>query len=700
MLTLRFAPSFVGATVLFPALVACAPSPDADTAEPTVATTEPGPTINSYVAAMLGRMDPQADPCQDFFRYACGGWIDRTELPADKPRWGTFGELSQRNNEVVRDLLADAAQNPGADPDRLRVGAFYSACMDEKTIEGAGAQPIVPVLAEIDAVTNKKAYVKLLGQLHRQYLGGGGALFSTGVWPDAKNPDRYIVNISQGGLGFFDRDFYLKDDPRSQQLLTAYRDHVAAMLALTGTADDQAKKEAEAIVAFETKLAEISKPRHELRDPDKTYNKIDRGGLQKLDRKFPWDAYFEGAGPGNAAQDIDVAVPDVIQGTTKLVHGTKLDTLKAYLRWHVVKAQASNLPAAFENEAFRFNAMVSGAKELPPRWERCVSKTTGAFPEIVGRYFVDKTFAGASKDIALGMIGDIEHAFQDGLPKLAWMDDTTRGRAVGKMQAITNKIGYPDKWLDYSSVTTSANDHFGNVLAASTFDYDRQSQRIGQPVDRGEWFMPPSIVNAYYNPSANEIVFPAGILQPPFFHQDMPAPMNYGAIGMVMGHELTHGFDDSGRKYDGSGRLTQWWEPEVSTRFDERAACVEQTYSAIEVQPGVNINGKLTLGENIADFGGVKQAYLAYQSHAVNAPAPTDGSWGQFTPEQLFFLGYGQGWCSKATPEIERMLITLDSHSPARERVNVPVSHLPEFWAAFECAEGTAMHPTNTCEVW
>ncbi|MEE9382529.1 MAG: M13 family metallopeptidase [Nannocystaceae bacterium] len=704
MLKPRLAFLLSGPTLCATALTNCAPSPvaDAATAAPTTTptATDPAPPTNPYVTAMLGRMDPQADPCEDFFRYACGGWIDRTPLPPDKPRWGTFGELAQRNNEAVRDLLAQAAEAPNGDADRQRVGDFYTACMDEAAINGAGAAPLAAYLDKIDAVQNRNAYMRVVGEFHRQILDGGGALFSAGVYPDAKQPDRYIVNIGQGGLGFLDRDFYLKDDPRSKQLLTAYGVHVEKMLLLSGTPPERAQKGAVAILAFETRLAELSWPRADLRDPDKTYNKIDRKGLQKLNRKFAWKAYFDGAGAGDTAQDIDVAVPDFISGMTKLVARTKLDTLKAYLRWHVVKAQASNLSAAFENEAFRFSAMVSGAKELPARWERCVSKTTGAFPEIVGRYFVNATFPGDSKDIALTMIGQIEAAFAAGLPTLAWMDDTTRQRAITKMHAITNKIGHPDNWRDYSSVGTQPTAHFANVLASNEFEARRKIARIGQSVDKTEWFMPPSIVNAYYNPSANEIVFPAGILQPPFFHREMPAPMNYGAIGMVMGHELTHGFDDSGRKYDGTGRLTPWWEPEVSARFDEQASCVEKRYSTIEVQPGARINGKLTLGENIADLGGLKQAYAAYHAAATSTHAPSVAGWAQFTADQLFFLAYSQAWCSRATPEVERMMITLDSHAPPKYRVNVPMSNLSEFWDAFQCVEGTAMHPQNTCEVW
>jgi predicted metalloendopeptidase len=398
-------------------------------------------------------------------------------------------------------------------------------------------------------------------------------------------------------------------------------------------------------------------------------------------------------------KDINVAVPDFIKGMAETVAKTSPETLQAYLRWKLVDAAAMQLTKAFVDEDFVIQSKFTGQEEIQPRWKRCINATDEAYGELLGRYFVEHQFAGDSKTKALDIIHGIEGAFQANLPSLAWMDDTTRGRAVGKMSAIINKIGYPDKWRDYSKLESKKGDYYGNTMAARAFDFDREMAKIGKSVDRTEWGMSPPTVNAYYNPLVNEIVFPAGILQRPFFNRDFTPPMNYGAMGMVVGHELTHGFDDQGRKFDAHGQLKEWWEPAVSAKFDERASCVADLYSSYEPQPGIHLNGKLTLGENIADMGGLKEAFRAYQAWVKKNGEPPVLIEGM-TNDQLFFIAFAQSWCTLAQPEFERLMVTTNPHSLPKYRVIGPVSNFPDFARTFNCAEGTPMRPAKTCEVW
>jgi predicted metalloendopeptidase len=528
---------------------------------------------------------------------------------------------------------------------------------------------------------------------------GVNALFRLSVVPDFKNPDLNIVFAGQGGLGLPDRDYYLKDDERSKGILEAYRAHVGRMLELSGETKEHAKKHADQILALETELAKASRPRADLRDPVKTYNKLDLDGLQKLTPDLPWGTFFEAAGhPG--VKDVNVQVPEFFSGLGAVVARTEPEVTRAYLRWHLLRRTSDFLPKAFVDESFAFfGQKLQGQKELQARWKRCVNAADDALGEVLGKAYVEKQFPGDSKAIALDMIHRIEAAFDSNLPSLAWMDDETRTRASGKMKALTNKIGYPDKWIDYAKLQVKPGDYFGSSVAARAFEFHREGDKIGKPVDKTEWGMTPPTVNAYYNPLVNEMVFPAGILQRPFFDRAFPPPMNFGGIGMVMGHELTHGFDDQGRKFDASGRLSEWWAPEVATKFEERAKCVIDRYETYEVQPGVRLNGKLTLGENIADLGGIKEAYVAFQRWKKEQPAVESGIEG-LTADQLFFVGFAQTWCTVATPEIERMLATIDSHSAPRFRVNGPLSNLPAFAATFQCAEGTPMRPKDVCEVW
>jgi putative endopeptidase len=649
-------------------------------------------------AGVLATMDRTADPCQDFYQYACGGWLRDTKLPPDKPRLGRgFAAVEDRNRIVLRDILEDAERRRDADPGTQRLGDFYGACMDETARERLSLEPLAPVFSDIATATDAERLMTVAGHLH---VWGIDVLFGPAVDSDFKDPNLTIAHWFQGGLGLPDRDHYLKDDEKSRTLRTQYEAHVARMLALAGDAEDQAKREAAAILAFETRLAQASLPRADLRNPDKIYHRVDRAGLQAAAPGLPWDSYFNAIGFPHL-QAINVGMPEFFSALAAAVVATPPETLQAYLRWHVVDELADSLPHPFAEEHFAFfGKILGGQEEIEPRWKRCVDATDGAMGDLLGKAFVERRFAGDSKARALEMIRGIEGALGHAFPALSWMDDATRTRAQEKLAAVGNKIGYPDVWRDYSSLTVRRGQSFGNRLAAAAFEFQRLFSRVGGPVDRNDWGMSPPTVNAYYTPLRNEMVFPAGILQPPFFHRDFPRAMNYGAMGMGMGHELTHGFDDQGRKFDPKGELREWWDPAASARFQERAACVESLYGGYEVEPGLHLNGAQTLGENIADLGGIKEAYRAYKEwEAAQASVPASPVRG-LTNDQLFFVGFAQTWCELITPEYSRLLAGIDYHSPGKFRVRGAVSQSPEFAKVFACGEGTPMNPTKKCEVW
>lgn len=646
---------------------------------------------------VLSSMDLSADPCQDFYRYACGGWLDHTERPADQPRWvRSTSVIRVQNQEVLRDIAEEAAANPGDDPDRIKVGRFYGSCMDEAAIAAAGSAPLKPLLAEIEKVQDVPSLFTAVGHLHPLDV---NALFAIGPLPDFKNPQQMIAFIGQGGLGLPERGYYLREDEQSRQLLDAYRQHVARMLGLVGEEAATAETDAGHIVALETELARFSRSPAELRDVEKMYNKVDISGLKALTPSLPWDAFLEANGyPGMV--EISVATPEFFQGLEPLVASTDMAVFRAYLRWQLVRAMAEYMAPEFEQAHFDFyNRTLTGQEQMEPRWQRCIEKTDDALGDALGKLFVERQFAGESKQVALEMIQDVEHSFKDNLNQLAWMDDETRARAVEKADAVGNKIGYPDKWQDYSKLEIQAGDYFANAASSLRFDYHHDLDKVGQPVDPTEWGMTPPTVNAYYSPLRNEMVFPAGIMQPPLFHRDFPAAMNYGATGLVVGHEFSHGFDDSGRKFDAKGQLVEWWSPQVVSQYQERAECVSDLYDTYEVEPGLAINGKLTLGENIADLGGIKQAYRAYRRWVERngeQPPAVQG----LTNDQLFFVSFGQVWCAHQTPEVARMRVRNDPHSDPRFRVVGPLSNFSTFAETFGCAEGTSMRREPACEVW
>ncbi len=656
-----------------------------------------GLTQQQIANDVLSAMDRSVDPCQDFYRYACGGWLATAKMPGDRSRWTrSFSVIDEENREFLRTALEDAAKNPGTDADRRRVGDFYAACMDDKAVEKAGIAPLKPFLERIATVKDAKSAMTVAGEMQRD---GSGAFLRLGPLADFKRPDFEILFMIQGGLGMPDRDYYLSEDAKKKDIRAAYEKHVATMLGLIGEKPEDARRHAAAVLAFETELAKVSRDRTAMRDVEKLYHKVDRSGLEKMTPSLAWEPFFQAVGLPKV-KDISVATPEFFEGLQKLLPATPAETLQAYLRWHLVHDAADALSDPFVEANFDFyGKTLSGTKEIQPRWKRCVRATEEALGESLGAVYVAAKFPGDSKKIALEMIGDIEQAFSENLPNLKWMDEPTRKLALEKKAAVVNKIGYPDKWRDYSKLQIGRQSYFANALAAARFETARELNKVEKPVDRTEWGMTPQTVNAYYNGLQNEIVFPAGILQPPFFYRDYPAVMNYGAIGTVIGHELTHGFDDQGRKFDPKGEQREWWSKDSSEKFEKQAQCIADQYSGYEIEKGVKVNGKLTLGENIADNGGLKESWNAYKAWEKRHGGPSPSIDG-LTPDQLFFIAHAQAWCTLITPEAARLQVTVDPHSPSQFRVFGPIANHPAFGEAFHCPAGAPMNPADKCVVW
>jgi predicted metalloendopeptidase len=653
----------------------------------------------AIAASVIDALDRKADPCVDFYRFACGGWLDSAALPADQPVWvRSFSVIHESNREFLRAAIEDAAAHPGGDAERRRVGDFYGACMDEAAVAKAGLAPLAPWLAKIDQAADGAAIFALAGELQTI---NAEPFLAIEVEGDLKDPRTVVAHLAQGGLGLPDRDYYLSEDDKKKELRAAYERHVARMLVHLGAAPDAAAASAAELLAFETALARVSREVERMRQYDELHHRLNADGLAELAPRLPWERFYAGLGRADL-QAVNVMTPEFFVGLEREIGRTEVATLRDYLRYQLVTATATLLPDAVYLDHFDFYARtLSGQQEPQPRWKRCIGSTEQAMGEAVGKLYVAQRFTGESKAIATRMLDDIAAAFAESLPALEWMDEATREAALVKKGTLGRKIGFPDTWRDYGKLAVDRGSYFASALAARRFESDRQIAKVGGPLDPQEWGMDAQTVNAGYNPLVNMFTYPAGILQPPFFHKDYPAAINYGAMGYVMGHELTHGFDDQGRKFDAQGRLADWWTPQAVEAFEERAACIERQYSAYEVEPGVAVNGKLTLGENIADSGGLKQAWEAFHAHTKRTGGKAETVSG-LTADQLFFVAAAQVWCTETSPEFQRLLVQTDEHSPSQFRVMGPALNHPAFATAFSCKPGTPMNPpaAGRCEVW
>jgi predicted metalloendopeptidase len=640
-------------------------------------------------------MDPTVDPCQDYFAYACGGFVKSKVIPPDRSVWSVTSEMMKANEEYLRDVLEKAAKSTSDDPTEKKLGDYYAACMDEGAVEKAGVVPIKSLLDVAAHVTDAKSLGGAIAKLHQQQI---FPLFNIDGLQDYKDATHLIVGLDQDGLGLPDRDYYLKDEGNLKEVRTFYAGHVTRMFVLLGLAPAEAKSATADVLRLETEIAKLQQDEVVRRDPYKVYHRVDRAGLPGIAKTFPWAAYFATLGFPDA-KEISVNDPAYFTGIDALMHQEKPAAWRHYLAWQVAHAEAFELSKPFQSEAFALDQKIRGQKEIEPRWKRCVRATDRQLGELLAQPYVAAKFAGDSKDRAKALTHSIHDAMRTELGGLGWMDDATRAAALGKLDQIHDKVGYPDRWRVYD-FPVARNDYGGNSLAADAFDLHRRLARVGKPVDRSEWGMTPPTVNAYYDPSLNEIVLPAGELQPPFFSRDFYTPVNIGDEGAnTIGHELTHAFDDEGSQFDGSGNLRDWWTKGTKAKFAEATKCVQDQYSAYDAVPGVKVNGALTSGENIADIGGVKLGFgalRAWQQAHPEAHRTVDG----YTDEKLFFLGYSQGWCGMTTPEQAEVWAHANPHSPFEWRVNGPMADVPAFAETYQCKPGTPMNTGKVCSVW
>ena len=637
-------------------------------------------------AFLPDNFDPSVKPQDDFYRYVNGGWIKKTKFPTGYTRWGSFDELQERNEEALHLLCqrASAQDNHAAAVERM-VGDFFSSGMDEATINDAGVSPLRFELDRIDAVKTPAGVLVELAHLHSLGVSAGFA-FSSGA--DDKDSTREIAQLYQGGLGLPERDYYFRDDPKSKQLRERYVAHVARMLELLGDTPQASQAGAQAVLKLETTLAQGSLPRVALRNPYASYHKMTLEKASSIAPGIDWKLYFEQTSAPKF-DTLNFAHPDFFKGFAAALAQTPVGDWRTYMRWHLVRTYAPYLNEAFFRENFAFyETTLSGAEAPKPRWQRVVATIDGCIGEALGQLYVAEYFPPEAKARALELVGNLRAALHDRIQTLEWMDGPTRAKAQAKLDAFTVKIGYPDKWRDYSTLIIDRGPYVLNVLRSNAFEVRRRLSKIGGLVDRSEWGMTPSTVNAYYRPSANEIVFPAGILQPPFFDAQADDAVNYGGIGAVIGHEMTHGYDDSGRQFDGQGNLTDWWTVDSAARFKTRAGAIVKQYNGFYVFPDLHVNGELTQGENIADLGGIRIAYAALQK--ALAGRPHDAIAG-FTPEQRFFLSFGSLWAVLYTPDRMRLQVHTNPHSPGEFRCNGTLSNVDEFAAAFGVPEGAPM---------
>lgn len=647
----------------------------------------------------LANLDRSVSPCENFYEFADGGWMKNNPIPADRAAWATFNKLRDHNESLLREILEEASKDTKAQPGSnwQKIGDFYASCMDETQVEAAGLKPIQPELQRIAAIDSTTS---LQDEIARLQHGGANAVFEFGSEQDLKDSTQVIAGAGQGGLGLPDRQYYLDEDARSKQLRVAYTQHVTNMFKLMGDDPSTAAAEAKSVMDAETALATASKKREDLRDPETNYHPMTLTQLRDLTPHFSWTTYFKEIG-APALASADIGQPDFFKQVDTSLASVPLEDWKIYLRWHLVHSVAASLPEKFVQENFDFyGRTLTGTKQMLPRWQRCVQATDRELGEALGQYYVQRNFPPEAKASALLMVHNLIDALHADLSTLDWMSPATREQAIKKLNAINLKIGYPDKWRDYSAYKVDRGPYVENVLRGNSFEFARDIAKIGKPVDRTEWGMTPPTVNAYYNPSMNEIVFPAGILQPPFFNPHADDAINYGGIGSVIGHEMTHGFDDQGAKFDGQGNLKNWWTPEDLKNFQARGECIVKQFGSYEIEPGLHGNGKLEEGESIADLGGLTISHAAFEKTLAGkpAPAPIDG----FTVEQRFFLGWAQIWAANLRPEFARLQAKTDPHPLDKFRGNGAPSNTPAFAKAFGCAADSKMvRPAEQrCRIW
>jgi endothelin-converting enzyme/putative endopeptidase len=651
-------------------------------------------STDKYTPALdVTAMDRSIDPCVDFFAYACGGWIKNNPIPPDQSSWDLYSKMEDENKTKLRGILeAASAPDAGRSAVNQKIGDYYASCMDEKAMENKGVEPLKLDLERIAKISSKSELADVVSAMATDNV-----LFQFESIQDFRDASQVVANADQGGLGLPDRDYYLKTDAKSEELRKAYVAHVQKMFQLLGDNTDRAAAEAQTVMRIETGLAKGSMTRVDRRDPKKLDHKLTSGELEKISPEFHWQVYFTKVGLASLSS-LNVSAPDFFKTLNEEIGKDSLDDWKTYLRWHLIHSAAAQLSSPFLNENFAFyGKTLQGQQELKPRWKRCTEYVDDYLGEALGQAYVEKYFSPQAKQDALKIVNEIRAAMEQDIHSLTWMSPATKQQALTKLHAMANKIGYPDKWRDYSKLEIVRGDNLGNVERARQFEFNRQLGKIGKPVDKGEWDMTPPTVNAYYNPQMNDINFPAGVLQPPAFDPNSDAAPNYGDTGGTVGHELTHGFDDEGRQFDAQGNLRDWWTEADGKEFEKRASCISDQYSKYVIVDDIKINGKLTLGEDVADLGGLLLAYMAWTDDTKGQKLdPIDG----LTPDQRFFVGYGQSWCGHVRDEGKRMRATIDPHSPGKYRTNGVVSNMPQFQEAFHCKAGQAMVNENRCRVW
>jgi endothelin-converting enzyme/putative endopeptidase len=680
-----------------PASASAAASPPPPSPPPPPAHDKPLTEFPYTPGLDVSAMDASANPCEDFYQYSCGGWIKNNPIPADQARWSVYGKLYQDNQRFLWGILdALSHKTQGNTANQQKIGDYFAACMNEEAVEQRGATPMQPVLNAIAAMQSKADLPAVLATLHVS-IADNGLYFGFGSDQDFSNSSNVIAFATSGGLSLPDRDHYTKMDAKSRELRAKYLAHVARMFELMGDAPALAQQHAITVLQTETTLARATLSVVDKRDPYKLFHKMDAIQLQALTPGFDWGVYLQAAGLADT-KTLNVTEPKFYQALARHWKSSSLDDIKVYLRWHVAHAQAPALSSAFVTENFNyFSKTLRGTPLQQPRWKRCVALVDAQLGEALGQEFVDRAFGPELKKRTLVMTEQIEQAMHDELQHLDWMSPATKIKATEKLRTIVNKIGYPDQWRDYSSVAIDRNDFYGNVTRAMQFEVHRQLGKIGKPLDRGEWGMTPPTVNAYYSAQMNDINFPAGVLQPPLFDPKMDDAPGYGNTGGTIGHELIHGFDDEGRQFDAQGNLKNWWAPKDNTQFQQRAQCIVNQYAKYTVVDDVKINSKLTLGEDMADLGGLVLAWTAWKVQTTVVKTENrDG----FTPEQRFFIGFAQWACENNRPEDMRVKAATDPHSPGKYRVNGLVVNLPEFSKAFACKPGAAMTAAKPCKVW